>query len=93
MADYPNPDVYFDDFVLGYLIAAKQSDRDKMLEKLKEQRGKKAEGFAFKRNSVLRINYATALCPYRFDATLSQSPYQEGPWQNDKTSSLLESVP
>jgi CRISPR-associated protein Cst2 len=88
MADYPNPEVYFDDFVFGYLIAAGASDRAKMLTEIAKLRDT-SDGFTFKRNSVLRINYATALCPYRFDATLSQSPFQEGPWQNDKTSSLL----
>ncbi len=89
MADYPNPEVYFDDFVLGYLITAGASDRVKILTEIAKLRGTFG-GFTFKRNSVLRINYATALYPYRYDATLSQSPYQEGPWQNDQTSSLLQ---
>jgi CRISPR-associated protein Cst2 len=53
------------------------------------ERRHSSDGFTFKRNSVLRINYATALSPYRFDTTLSQSPYQEGPWRNDDNSSLL----
>jgi CRISPR-associated protein Cst2 len=59
-----------------------------MLAEVAEIRGT-TEGFTFKRNSVLRFNYATALSPYRFDTTLSQSPFQEGPWRNDATSSLL----
>jgi CRISPR-associated protein Cst2 len=88
MQDYPDPHTYFDDFVLGYFIAASPSDRTEILKEIKK-RPHSIDGFTFKRNSVLRINYATALSPYRFDATLSQSPYQEGPWRNDKTSSLF----
>jgi CRISPR-associated protein Cst2 len=88
MEDYPNPQTYYDDFVFGYLIAAGASDRAKILAKIVERRHS-SDGFTFKRDSVLRINYATALSPYRFDTTLSQSPYQEGPWQNDTTSSLF----
>jgi CRISPR-associated protein Cst2 len=88
MQDFPNPNEYFDDFVFGYLIAAGTRDRERMLAEIAERRGS-ADGFTFKRDSVLRINYATALSPYRFDATLNQSPYQEGPWRNDETSSLL----
>jgi CRISPR-associated protein Cst2 len=88
MEDFPNPKEYFDDFVLGYLIAAGATDRAEMLVEIAKKR-QTSDGFTFKRDSVLRINYATALSPYRFDATLSQSPYQEGPWRNDETSSLL----
>ncbi len=88
MADYPNPEVYFDDFVFGYFIAARNNDRMRMLAEITERRGR-ADGFSFKRSSVLRMNYATALSPYRFDSSLSQSPYQEGPWRNDETSSML----
>jgi CRISPR-associated protein Cst2 len=88
MADFPCPEEYFDDFVFGYLIAKGADDRDKILEEITKRRGS-ADGFRFKRNSVFRINYATALSPYRYDTTLSQSPFQEGPWNNDETSSLL----
>ena len=88
MVDYPNPNEYFDDFVFGYLIAKGTSDREKMLSEIVESRGS-SDGFMFKRNSVLRMNYATAISPYRYDTTLSQSPFQEGPWNNDANSSLL----
>ncbi|HET6645622.1 MAG TPA: type I-B CRISPR-associated protein Cas7/Cst2/DevR [Fimbriimonadales bacterium] len=44
-----------------------------------------------KRDSVLRMNMAVGLHPYRFDAMLNQSPLNAGksPWQNAKTSALL----
>ena len=42
-------------------------------------------------DSVLRMNPAVGLSPYRFDATLNQSPLNAGksPWQNSKTSALI----
>jgi CRISPR-associated protein Cst2 len=88
MDDFPYPEKYFDDFVFGYMIAAGTTKKEAMLTEIAEKR-KSPDGFTFKRDSVLRINFATALSPYRFDTTLSQSPYQEGPWRNDETSSLL----
>jgi CRISPR-associated protein Cst2 len=88
MSDYPDPERYFDDFVFGYMIAVGPAKKEAMLTEIAKKR-RSADGFSFKRDSVLRMNYATALSPYRFDTTLSQSPYQEGPWRNDETSSLL----
>jgi CRISPR-associated protein Cst2 len=43
-----------------------------------------------KRDSVLRMNLAVALTPYRFDATLHQSPLNaKSPWKNASGSALL----
>jgi CRISPR-associated protein Cst2 len=44
-----------------------------------------------KRDSVLRMNLAVALSPYRFDATFHQSPQNAGksPWKNAGNSALL----
>ena len=44
-----------------------------------------------KRDSVLRMNMAVALQPYRFDATFHQSPLNAGDskWKNASTSALL----
>jgi CRISPR-associated protein Cst2 len=44
-----------------------------------------------KRDSVLRMNMAVALTPYRFDATFHQSPLNAGAstWKNSSTSALL----
>ena len=53
----------------------------------------KDRGFQFKRDSVLRMNLARAVEPYRHDALFTQSPLtiknQDSPWQNATTSALL----
>jgi CRISPR-associated protein Cst2 len=89
-ADYPDPDKYADDFFFGYLVAASGPDRKKILEKLKEaKRDEKA--FKFKRDSILRMNLARGVEPYRNNAVFTQSPLTsaDSPWQNAKTSALL----
>jgi len=75
--DFPNPEVYADDFLFGYLVADN-----------KEMKKQKRPA---KRDSVLRMNMAVALSPYRFDATFHQSPLNGGasPWKNSATSALL----
>jgi CRISPR-associated protein Cst2 len=74
--EFPDADKYADDFLFGYMVA----DTAKM-----------PKGRASKRDSVLRMNMAVALAPYRFDATFHQSPVNAGasPWQNDTNSALL----
>src|SRR5262249_44356561 len=56
--EFPDPDKYADDFFLGYLLAIKGKD----LENLRKARGK---NFPIKRDSVLRMNLAKSLEPYR----------------------------
>jgi CRISPR-associated protein Cst2 len=75
--DYPDPEKYADDFLFGYLVA----DNKEM----------KKHNRPAKRDSVLRMNMAVALQPYRFDATFHQSPLNAGqsPWKNAQTSALL----
>lgn len=75
--DYPDADRFADDFLFGYLVAD-----NKEMKKLKRPA---------KRDSVLRMNMAVALQPYRFDATFHQSPMNAGesPWKNSTTSALL----
>jgi CRISPR-associated protein Cst2 len=75
--DYPNADEYADDFLFGYLVID-----------IKEMKAQKRPA---KRDSVLRMNMAVALSPYRFDATLHQSPLNAGksPWKNATKSLLL----
>jgi CRISPR-associated protein Cst2 len=75
--DYPNADVYADDFLFGYLVADN-----------KEMKKQKRPA---KRDSVLRMNMAVALSPYRYDATFHQSPLNAGssPWKNSSSSALL----
>ncbi len=75
--EYPDADKYADDFLFGYLVADN-----------KEMRNFKRPA---KRDSVLRMNMAVALHPYRFDATFHQSPLNAGdsPWKNSTSSALL----
>lgn len=90
--DYPNPEEYADDFLFGYLVAASASDRKKILEAVAKKREKKAaERFTFKRDSVLRMNLAKALEPYRFNSVFTQSPLsaKDSAYKNAETSALL----
>jgi CRISPR-associated protein Cst2 len=75
--DFPNADAFADDFLFGYLVADN-----------KEMKKQKRPA---KRDSVLRMNIAVALSPYRFDATFHQSPMNAGksPWKNAPGSALL----
>jgi CRISPR-associated protein Cst2 len=75
--DYPDADKYADDFLFGYLVAD-----NKEMKKLKRPA---------KRDSILRMNLAMALQPYRFDATFHQSPLNAGDskWKNSATSALI----
>ena len=85
---YPNPEKYIDDFFFGYLVAAGSADRKKIIEKLKEN-GR--DSFQFKRDSVLRMNLARGVEPYRHDSVFTQSPRNsdDSPWQNSDASALL----
>jgi CRISPR-associated protein Cst2 len=83
--DYPNPDAYADDFLFGYLVAAGGKDREKIRKEVKR------EDFTFKRDSVLRMNLAKGLEPYRFNAVFTQSPKagEGSKYKNADTSALL----
>lgn len=76
--EFPNAEKYADDFLFGFMVADNAAISEN-------------EGLAAKRDSVLRMNLAVALTPYRFDATFHQSPLNAGgsPWQNASTSALL----
>ncbi len=75
--DFPNADKYADDFFFGYMVA--------------DTKDMKKIGRPAKRDSILRMNIAVALTPYKFDATFHQSPKNAGqsPWKNSKDSALL----
>ncbi len=83
--DYPNPDEYADDFFFGYLVAASGKDRKAILGKVKRA------DFAFKRDSILRMNMAKGLEPYRHNAVFTQSPLasEDSKYRNATTSALL----
>lgn len=74
--DFPNATKYADDFLFGFMVA--------------DAKSMKGKGPA-KRDSVLRMNMAVALTPYRFNATFHQSPQNAGksPWKNSTNSALL----
>jgi CRISPR-associated protein Cst2 len=84
--DFPNATKYSDDFLFGYMVADK-----------KAAEAMKKEKIPAKRDSVLRMNLAVALSPYRFNATFHQSPLNVNAggslpgrtWQNSIKSALL----
>lgn len=76
---FPDATKYADDFLFGFLVA----DKDAV---------KKNKALPPRRDSVLRMNLAVALSPYRFDATFHQSPLSGGenpPFKNAASSALL----
>ena len=77
--DFPNAEEYADDFLFGYMVADNKAMKSK------------AKGRPSKRDSILRMNMAVALTPYRFNATFHQSPQNAGasPWKNSTNSALL----
>lgn len=76
--EFPDAAKYADDFLLGYMVADQAA--------VKKNKSKPA-----KRDSVLRMNMAVAVSPYRFDAVFHQSPLNAGesPWKNASTSALV----
>jgi CRISPR-associated protein Cst2 len=84
-SDYPDPNTYTDDFLFGYLVAAGGKEREAIRKKVKRA------DFVFKRDSVLRMNLAKALEPYRFNAVFTQSPMasKDSAYKNAEGSALL----
>lgn len=76
--DFPNAEEFADDFLFGFMVA----DNDAI---------KKNKGKPSKRDSVLRMNMAVSLTPYRFNAVFHQSPLNAdpSPWKNSSTSALI----
>lgn len=79
----PNPEQYADDWAFGYMVAD-------------EKKYGKDMSHPTKRDSIVRLNIAVALAPYRFEASLHQSPknVERKPrtkvfWFNSKESALL----
>jgi CRISPR-associated protein Cst2 len=85
---YPDPGDYIDDFIFGYLLAVKGKELDKV-------RQAKGDRYPLKRDSILRMNVAKALFPYRHNAVFNQSPeIKDSPWKpgsgdNKASSGLL----
>ena len=82
-SEYPDAKKFADDFFFGYLLALDKKGK-KSLAKAK------TEGHPYKRDSVLRMNLAKGITPYRHDTILTQSPVNvDSPWKNAPTSALL----
>lgn len=82
-AEYPDPTRFADDFFFGYLLALDKKERAEA----EKTRGK---GYPVKRDSLLRMNLAKSLRPYRHNAVFTQSPVNvDSPWKNADTSALL----
>lgn len=89
-ADLPDVDKYIDDFFFGYLVAVNDKKR-KEYEKIVAARQGSPTKFTFKRDSILRMNLAKALEPYRHNAVFTQSPLavEGSAYQNSTSSALL----
>lgn len=73
--DLPDPSRYADDFIFGYLLAVKGEE----LKRIGKERGK---DFPLKRDSVLRMNLAKGLEPYRHATVFTQSPlFKDNAWK------------
>ena len=72
----PDPDEFADDFLFGYLLAVKGQELNKV-------RTAKRSSYPLKRDSILRMNLAKGLEPYRHVTVFTQSPkFAEGnPWR------------
>lgn len=91
--DYPDDTRFADDFFMGWLVAASGKDREKIRKELKEK-GRNPGAFTFKRDSILRMNMALALEPYRHNTVFTQSPLDATDkavkaHSNDTSSNLL----
>lgn len=86
---YPDADRWADDFFMGWMVAASGKDRKKHLDEIAKDKERKSK-FSFKRDSVLRMNMAVALEPYRHNTVFTQSPQNvDSPWKNAENSQLL----
>lgn len=88
--DYPDDVRFADDFFMGWLVAAKPEERKKIIKEL-QAKGRDPSTFTFKRDSILRMNMALAVEPYRHDTVFTQSPQDKTPKEikfhkNDKGS-------
>ncbi|MGI6454166.1 MAG: hypothetical protein ACOX5R_00915 [bacterium] len=73
--EYPDPEKFADDFFFGYLLAIKGKEMAKLL-------NAKGDNYPLKRDSILRMNMALAIEPYRYDSVFTQSPLlKDSPWK------------
>lgn len=82
--EYPDATKFADDFFFGYLLALDKKGKKSLAEA-------KSKDHPYKRDSVLRMNLAKGLSPYRHDTILTQSPVNvDSPWKNATSSALLQ---
>ncbi|MHC5539227.1 type I-B CRISPR-associated protein Cas7/Cst2/DevR [Singulisphaera rosea] len=74
--ELPDPEAYADDFLFGYLLAVKGPE----LQRIRKEKGK---DYPLKRDSILRMNLAKGLEPYRHATVFTQSPmfHKENAWK------------
>ena len=81
--EYPDAKKFADDFFFGYLLALDKKGKTSLAEA-------KTKDHPYKRDSVLRMNLAKGITPYRHDTILTQSPVNvDSPWKNAAASALL----
>lgn len=78
--ELPNPEKYIDDFFFGYLVANTAFATEM------KNLGRKS-----KRDSIVRVNLAVSVSPYKNNSIFHQSPLHGGKstWSNDDSSNLL----
>jgi len=85
-SEYPDPKKFADDFFFGYLMAIK----GKEIEKLRKEKG---ADYDLKRDSIMRMNMAVALEPYRHCQVFTQSPLlKDSPWKPGGGEQKVESA-
>ncbi|MDR3635103.1 MAG: hypothetical protein P4L84_14960 [Isosphaeraceae bacterium] len=74
--ELPDPTKYVDDFLFGYLLAVKGAE----LQRIRKEKGK---DYPLKRDSILRMNLAKGLEPYRHETVFTQSPmfHKDNAWK------------
>ncbi len=76
--DLPDPNEYADDFFFGYLVAATVRPQEVPEANRGKAQQESSDSFTFKRDSVLRMNLAKALEPYRHNAIFTSIPLGGG---------------
>ena len=76
--EFPNAEKFADDYLFGFMVADNKA--------IKEN-----DDLPSKRDSILRMNMAVSVLPYRFNAVFHQSPLNAdpSPWRNSSTSALI----
>lgn len=91
----PDIDRFIDDYIFGYMVAVGKTDRENHLKKVEKEieNGQRSADvdFTFKRDTIIRVNLAKSLMPYRDCVLLMQSPKasEKSAYRNAKDSALI----